>query len=62
MQRCLFIVLAIVCFACKEQKQPETIVDDNAQPVKAEKTNGLEFEKITFSIFPALGEKPILKM
>ncbi|MBB6612938.1 hypothetical protein H7F15_17995 [Pontibacter sp. Tf4] len=48
MRRYLVIVLAIVCFACKEQKQTETIVAENSEPVKAEE---IEFEKITLSMW-----------
>lgn len=59
MYRYLFIVLAIVCFACKEQKQNETIVDE-VKPTE-EKRQKLEFERITFSIYPTLGDDPYSK-
>jgi hypothetical protein len=49
MYRYLFIVLVIVCFACKERKQPETIVADNPEPVE-DRRKEVEFERITFSV------------
>ncbi|MBW7468309.1 hypothetical protein ABID22_002731 [Pontibacter aydingkolensis] len=50
MIRYVFILLAILCFTCKEQKQSETIVTDDSEPVKHLVNRNVYFKKITFSI------------
>jgi len=50
MNRYLFILLAIVCFACKEQKRDNSIVVDDSEPEKAERSAKAEFKRITFSV------------
>ncbi|MBC5775932.1 hypothetical protein H8S95_17790 [Pontibacter sp. KCTC 32443] len=52
MYKYLFIVLVIVCFACKERKQHEAIVDENPEPelTYTLKQRGGYFKGIIFSV------------
>ncbi|NEM99606.1 hypothetical protein [Pontibacter burrus] len=50
MFRCSFVFLALLCFACKEQKQDKIIVADDFEPEETKVQSEIHFEKITFSV------------
>ncbi|TPE45185.1 hypothetical protein [Pontibacter mangrovi] len=61
MKQILLLAAVVILVSCGGQQEKAPAVADNPEPVKAEERSEAQFETITFSIFPALGEENISK-